>query len=189
MSPTARPRRHAAAPFPRRLARAVALATLGGAATTAGAVEPLRQLDVVLLEPGAVIEQRVDGGADGLADYIGRLGAAAADTMRAHPRQLPDAGFIVVAARPGGQARTWFDFAVPLQPETAAALAEAIEAVRPTPVSRDEIVFALKVSLWGGRPDAKVAPVPPEWREAGRQAGRRLGVDELVDRLWPRASP
>jgi hypothetical protein len=180
------PRRRVPAHGHRRLAAALALATLAVAAAPARAVEPLRQLDIVLLEPGAVIEQRVDGGADGLADYVRRLGAAAAETMRAHSRQLPDAGFIVVALRAGGQSRTWFDFATPLMPETAAALSEAVAAVQPTPVARDEIVFALRVSLWGGRPDAKVAPVPPEWREAGRQAGRRLTVDELVDRLWPR---
>jgi hypothetical protein len=161
-------------------------ATWASLSAPAHAVEPLRQLDIVLLEPGPLIEQRVEGGADGLADYLKRLGAATTEAMRAHPQQLPVAGFIVVAARPGGQTRTWFDFKPPLMPATAAALGEAVDRVEPTPVRSGEVVFALRVSLWGGAPPASVVPVPPEWREAGKSAGKRLTVDELVDRLWPR---
>jgi hypothetical protein len=64
--------RLAAQPSIRLLAAALALT----AAASAHAVEPLRQHDVVLLQPGTLIEQRVAGGADAMAAYLnsGRCG-------------------------------------------------------------------------------------------------------------------
>src|ERR1700748_3903876 len=81
-----------------------------GAATAARAVQPLVQHDVVLLQKGEIIEQRVTGGADAMAAYLQTLGEAETAPMRAHPSQIPSAGFIVVAARPRNQADTWVGF-------------------------------------------------------------------------------
>ncbi|MET0383699.1 MAG: hypothetical protein ABW032_09795 [Burkholderiaceae bacterium] len=152
------------------------------------AVEPLQQHDVVLLQPGTVIEQRVDGGADALADYVKRLGDGAGDAMRANPQQIPSAGFIVVAVRPGNRAHAWFDFKPMLSEKTTAALTQVVSTVAPVPVRSGDLVFALRVSLWGAKPPTKYLPVPPEWRDAGRQAGHKLDLDALVDQLWPRAT-
>jgi hypothetical protein len=171
------------------LRRAVGGATsvlLAVAATAAQAVEPLEQLDVVLLQPGTLIEKRVDGGADAMADYLKRLGEAATEAMRANPQQIPSAGFIVVAVRPEGKAHAWFDFKPALGEKTTAALSHVVETVPPTPVKSGDVVFALRVSLWGAKPPATVAPAPPEWKEAARQAGHKLDLDTLVDQLWPR---
>ena len=90
--------------------RLVAAALALAAASAAHAVAPLVQHDVVLLQKGEIIEQRVDGGADAMAAYLKTLGEAEIETMRANPAQIPAAGFIVVAVRPGNQTRTWFDF-------------------------------------------------------------------------------
>jgi len=152
----------------------------------ARAVEPLRQFDVVLLQPGAVIEQRVEGGTDAMADYLKRLGASATEAMRANPQQIPSAGFIVVAVRPAGRTHAWFDFKPALSPATTAALTRVVETVPPTPVRSGDLVFALRVSLWGAREPAAYAPAPQEWRDAATQAGRKLDIDTLVDQVWPR---
>ena len=167
-------------------ALAVLAFALGVASPAVHAVEPLQQFDVVLLQPGTLIEQRVDGGADAMADYLKRLGDAETDAMRENRQQIPSSGFIVVAVRPGGRTHAWFDFKPALSETTTAALTRVVETVAPTPVKSGNVVFALRVSLWGAKPPEKYAPVPPEWRDAGKQAGHKLDLDALVDQVWPR---
>jgi hypothetical protein len=170
----------------RRLLPFVAAGLLAAGALPARAVEPLEQLDVVLLQPGTVIEKRVEGGADAMADYLKRLGEAATDAVRANPQQIPSAGFIVVAVRPEGRTHAWFDFKPALSEKTVAALSHVVATVPPTPVKSGDLVFALRVSLWGAKPPATVAPAPQEWKDAAQQAGHKLDLDALVDQVWPR---
>jgi hypothetical protein len=168
------------------LQRALLSTALLVASVSACAVEPLRQHDVVLLQKGAVIEQRVDGGADALAAWLKQLGVAATETMRANPQQIPSAGFIVVALRPGGQTHTWFDFKPALSEATTTALARAVEALPAAPVKSGDVVFALRVSIWSDKPPAAYAPSPQAWRDAAQAAGHPLDIDALVDQVWPR---
>jgi hypothetical protein len=167
-------------------AGALAFACLGGGPRPAHAVEPQVQHDVVLLQTGSVIEQRVEGGANAMADYVRRLGEAATQAMRDNPKQIPSAGFIVVAARHDGRAHAWFDFKPALSPTTITALTHVVETVAPAPVKSGTIVFALRVSIWGAKPPAAYAPAPQEWRDAAKRAGHKLDVEALVDQLWPR---
>jgi hypothetical protein len=88
--------------------------------------------------------------------------------------------------RPQGKAHAWFDFKPALSEKTTAALSRVVETVPPTPVKSGDLVFALRVSLWGARPPASYAPAPPEWKDAAKQAGHKLDLDTLVDQLWPR---
>jgi len=166
----------------RLVAGALALA----AATAAHAVEPLVQHDVVLLEKGDVIERRVDGGSDAMAAYLKTLGQAAAEAMRAHPSQIPSAGFIVVAVRPGGKTHTWFDFKPALADATAAALAQAVDRTPTMTVKSGDIVFALRVSVWSDKPPKAYAPAPQEWKDASKDMHPKPDVDTLVDMVWPR---
>ena len=152
----------------------------------AHAVEPLIQHDIVLLQKGDVIEQRVDGGADAMAAYLKTLGQAEVETMRANPAQIPAAGFIVVAVRPGNQTRTWFDFKPALADATMAALRHTVETTPTMTVKSGEIVFALRVSLWSVNPPKAYAPAPQEWRDATKGMKPKPDVDTLVDMLWPR---
>jgi len=176
--------------LPRRALRLplhVLLAALAlSAVPAARAVEPLVQHDVVLLEKGEIIEQRVDGGADAMAAYLKALGQAETETMRANPKQIPSAGFIVVAVRPGNQTRTWFDFKPALADATTAALRHTVETTPTITVKSGEIVFALRVSLWGVNPPKAYAPAPQEWRDATKGMKPKPDVDTLVDMLWPR---
>jgi hypothetical protein len=179
-SPRARGRRaHRATSF-------VLSAALAVHATTVLAIEPLVQHDVVLLQAGSIIEQRVEGGASAMGDYVHRLGEAATEAVRANPQQIPSAGFIVVAARPGGKTHAWFDFKPPLASKTTEALTRVVETVPPAPVKSGDLVFALRVSIWSEKPPAAYAPSPQEWRDAAKQAGHKLEIEALVDQLWPR---
>ncbi|MCK9686871.1 hypothetical protein [Scleromatobacter humisilvae] len=165
----------------RILATTLALA----ATSTAHAVQPLAQHDVVLLQKGEIIEQRVDGGADAMAAYLKTLGAAETETMRANPSQIPSAGFIVVAVRPGNQTRTWFDFKPALAEATMTALRRTVETTPTMTVKSGEIVFALRVSVWSDKPPTAYAPAPQEWKDATKGMKPKPDVDTLVDMVWP----
>ena len=149
-------------------------------------MQPLVQHDVVLLQKGEIIEQRVEGGADAMAAYLKTLGAAETETMQAHPSQIPSAGFIVVALRPGNQTHTWFDFKPALADATMAALAQTVAATPTMPVKSGDIVFALRVSVWSSKPPQAYAPAPQAWKDATKDMHPKPDVDTLVDRLWPR---
>jgi len=170
-----------------RLAFLSSIATLALWATAAArAIEPLVQHDVVLLQKGEIIEQRVDGGADAMAAYLKALGQAETDTMRANPAQIPSAGFIVVAVRPGNRTRTWFDFKPALADATMDALRHTVETTPTMTVKSGQIIFALRVSLWSDKPPRSYAPAPQEWRDATQDMKPKPDVDTLVDMLWPR---
>src|SRR6195952_2692624 len=127
-------------PALRPVSRLLVLALALLAASAAHAVQPLVQHDVVLLQKGEIIEQRVDGGADAMAAYLKTLGDAEIETMRVNPAQIPAAGFIVVAVRPGNQTRTWFDFKPALSDATMAALVHTVETTPTMTVKSGEII-------------------------------------------------
>ena len=167
------------------LRRLAALATFA-ISTAAHAVQPLVQHDVVLLQKGELIEQRVDGGADAMSAYLKTLGTALTETMRANPAQLPTSGFVVVALRPDNKTYTWFDFKPRLADATMAALAQTVAATPTMPIKTGDIVFALRVSVWSDKPPSSYAPAPQEWKDATKDMHPKPDVDTLVDMVWPR---
>ncbi len=168
------------------LLRRFAALALAATVTAAHAVQPLVQHDIVLLQKGELIEQRVDGGADAMSAYLKTLGAALTDTMRAHPTQLPTSGFVVVALRPGNKTHTWFDFKPKLADATMAALAQTVAATPTMPIRQGDIVFALRVSVWSDKAPQAYAPAPQEWKDATKDMHPKPDVDTLVDMVWPR---
>ena len=173
-------------PAPSFSIRAVGAALALACMSAAHAVEPLVQHDVVLLQKGELIEQRVDGGADAMGAYLKTLGAAETEAVRAIPSQIPSAGFIVVAVRPGNQTRTWFDFKPALADATMAALRHTVETTPTMPVKSGRIVFALRVSVWSDKPPVAYAPAPQEWKDAAKGMKPKPDIDTLVDMVWPR---
>ena len=165
--------------------RALALVALT-ATTPASAVQPLVQHDVVLLQKGEIIEQRIAGGADAMAAYLKTLGDAEIETMRARPTQIPSAGFIVVAVRPGNRTHTWFDFKPALADATMAALTHTVETTPTMTVKSGQIVFALRVSVWSDKPPTAYAPAPQAWKDATQGMKPKPDIDTLVDMVWPR---
>lgn len=169
----------------RRVTRPLAATLALIAASAAQAVQPLVQHDVVLLQKGEIVAARVDGGADAMAPYLKALGEAETETMRANPTQIPTAGFIVVAIRPGNQTRTWFDFKPALADATMVALRRTVETTPAVTVKSGEVIFALRVSLWSDKPPKAYVPAPQEWRDAAKGLARKPDVDTLVDIVWP----
>ncbi|MDY0748214.1 hypothetical protein SNE35_27180 [Paucibacter sp. R3-3] len=162
--------------------RAFASVMLAFAAWGAQAADALTMHSVVLLQPDALMKERVQD-VDRFSAYIKALVREA---------QVPGpgaaaSGFIVVALRPGAQSRFWLDFdggEAALNPMVRAALLKQLTHVPAIEVRQGPVVFALNVGLYGGKPSPRIAPSPQEFREASKQAGRPLEVGELVERIW-----
>lgn len=146
------------------------------------AAEPLTQFNVVLLQPTAMLEERVSQ-VDAMAAYIKAVEAAAREAVIASGVQQAVGGFIVVAVRPGLQSNVWLDFDAMLDLELKKQITKRIRVVPPFEVFKGPVVFALKVATWSGKPSKRLAPAPPEWKQAA-PAGAPLEVGELVERLW-----
>jgi len=153
------------------------------AAAVALAAEPFVKQGVVLLQPSAVLEERV-GSIDAMADYIKAVEAAAREAVQAGAVKQSTGGFIVIAVKPGFKSKVWLDFDTLLDPDTSRQLVERVAAVKPFEARKGPVVFALKVSLWGGRESRRVAPAPAEWKAATKQAGRQLDIDGMIQRVW-----
>ena len=167
-----------------RVWRAAACAVLCAAAAFAQAAQPLTKHNVVLLQPSAVLEERVTS-LDAMAEYIRALEEAAKEGVLASASKRPAAGFIVVAVRPGERAKVWLDFdAPPPSFETSRQLVTKMSAIKPFEASKGPVVFALKVGLWDAFESKRIAPSPAEWKAATRKAGRTLELDQLLDAVW-----
>jgi len=154
-------------------------------AATASAqnAEPVTKFGVVLLQPSAVLEERVPS-VDAMADYIQAIEAAAREAVLASPLRQVAGGFIVVAVRPGTKSKVWLDFDTLLDADVSRQIVTRTTAVPPFEARQGPVVFALKVGLWGGRESKRVAPSPSEWRAATKQAGRQLDLDSMIRRVW-----
>ncbi len=167
-----------------RRRRALAgLALLSMALPLAWAAEPIVKNGVVLLQSSAVLEERV-ASVDAMARYIQAVEAAARVAVQGGAVKQAIAGFIVIAVKPGLKSRVWLDFDTLLDPGTDRRLVASISALAPFEARKGPVVFALKVSLWGGRESRRVAPAPAQWRAATKQAGRQLDIDGMIQRVW-----
>ncbi|HSW23514.1 MAG TPA: hypothetical protein VLJ62_12155 [Burkholderiaceae bacterium] len=137
----------------------------------------------MLLQPSAVLEERVPS-VDAMADYIKAIEAASREAVLASALRQSTGGFIVVAVRPGQKSKVWIDFDTLLDSELSRQIITRATTVQPFEARQGPVVFALKVGLWGGRESRRVAPSPPEWKAATKQAGRALDVDSLIRRVW-----
>jgi hypothetical protein len=148
------------------------------------AADPYAMQGVVLLQPEAVLSERVT--ALELAAYIKAVNAEASASLSGIADAAPAAGFIVVAVRPGGQSRVWLDFSPALPAAVAARLAGSVEQLKPFDAQHGVVVFALNTTLWGAAPTTSATPAPAEWTEATKLAGVPMEVGALVEHLWPR---
>ncbi|MEK8033674.1 hypothetical protein AACH06_22860 [Ideonella sp. DXS29W] len=154
------------------------------AAIDSHAAEPFTRLNVVLLQPSAVLEARTS--VDAMADYIRAIERAASDAVAAAASRQSTGGFVVVAVRPGGQSKAWLDFDTLLDLDVRKRLRDAVQGVPAMTVREGPVVFALKVALWGGKESRRSVPTPPEWKQAGA-SGPAREVGELVESIWDSA--
>lgn len=155
---------------------------LVAAAFGAHAAEPLVNFNVVLLQPGSILQERVPS-VDVMAEYVRSVEGAARNAVTASKARQSLGGFIVVAIRPGLQSKVWLDFDALLDLEIRKQITDAVQAVKPFEARKGPVVFALNVSLWGGARTKRVAPSPPEWKKV-TQGGTPLEVGELVEAAW-----
>ena len=141
---------------------------------------------LVMLQPESVMQQRSPS-ADAVVDYLKRVQAASEQAVAALPA-TPSGGYLVLAVRPGGQARVWLDLEPALPLANAQALRAAVEAVRPFAATDGVLVFALGTTLWGGALLQRM-PAPAQFKATADAAGHPLEIEALVDRLWPAAQP
>jgi len=148
----------------------------------AQASQPVTHLAVVLLQPGAVLEERVPS-VDDMSAYIKAVEAASAAAVIESGSTQAVGGYIVVAVRPGLKSNVWLDFDTLLDLELKRRLAASVKAVQPFAASKGPVVFALKVALWSGQPPKRALPLPQEWKGI-TQDGKALEVGDLVERVW-----
>ena len=151
-----------------------------GAASAQSAYE---MKGIVLLQPESVIRERISASA--IAPYVRSVNAAAADIFGTQKRR-PAGGFLVLAVRPGKQSAVWLDIRPALSPALARELVTRLRAVAAPDVANGPVVFAIKVSLWGGTAPEHQMPTPSEWTDAAQKVSTPLEVGQLVESIWPR---
>jgi len=152
------------------------------ATTSAQAAEPFKSFNVVLLQPNAVLEQRVPS-VDAMAAYIQAVQAASREGVVASGSAQAASGFIVVAVKPGLKSKVWLDFDGLTDLEIQRQIAARVQAVKPFEAAQGPVVFALKVATWGGKESRRTLPSPSEWKAASAE-GAPVEVGELVERVW-----
>ncbi len=152
----------------------------------ASAATPYQMQNVMLLQPDFVLSNRLNSPLD-LANYIKSIGTAAETALSGASAgsSTPSAGFIVMAVRPGGMSKVWFDFSPVLPPSLETQLRGSLQKVVPFSVKNGVVVFAISASLWGAAPTSQQGPRIAEWQQAVKQAGRPLEIDDILDRVWP----
>jgi len=148
----------------------------------ARAAEPLVNFNVVLLQPGSTLAERVPS-VDVMAEYIRAVEVAARHAVMASKARQSLGGFIVVAVRPGLKSKVWLDFDALLDLEIRKQIIDSVQAVKPFEASKGPVVFALNVALWGGARTKRVAPSPPEWKRV-TPASAPLEAGEMAEAAW-----
>lgn len=155
-----------------------------GAAGAAPPVHPAyRTNSLLMLQPEPVLRARVSS-VENMAAYIRALQGAAGTVLAREPASTPSNGYLLVAVRPDGRSKLWFDFKPALPAQTQERLRASLEAVRPFQPKGGVVVFALNTSLWGAR-EPQFKPAPAEWTQAAQRAGGSLETGALIDRIWP----
>ncbi len=152
------------------------------AAACVQAAEPITNFNVVLLQPSAIMEERV-ADIDAMADYIKAVQAAAREAVVASGATQAVGGFIVLAVKPGRKAKVWLDFDTLLDLEMRKQITNSVNAIAPFEVTQGPVVFALKVSTWDAKESKRVAPSPIEWKKATPK-GKPLEIGKLVEKVW-----
>jgi hypothetical protein len=149
----------------------------------AQAAEPVTMFNAVLMQPSAVYQERL-ASSDAMAAYIKEVEAAIKAAVDHAGTQPPEGGFIVIALRPGQRSNAWLDFDDPVPDAFANDLVGRIRSVFPIKVKGGQVVFALKVGLWGGKEPSRTKPYPKEWREAQQKSLHPLDMEEILEQVW-----
>jgi hypothetical protein len=137
----------------------------------------MRLQHIALYQPDDALAFRIPGGVEALSGFLEELEARMADH---YVGQIETSRALVVAITPKAHA-FWL-----LGAEGTAADQEQVRKVLetvPRPLVSGPIAVALICNLGKAFPAGGGPPVPPEWFEIVRLAGKSLQVDEIVSSL------
>jgi hypothetical protein len=145
------------------------LAGLAAEAPAADAPPVFDTTGVDLYLPQKVMAQRVS--VDDMATYTKALQAAAEDYFTSQKDPWKEDLAIVVAVKPGPQARVWLvSWVLPDPNDRLAALRDKLAAIPPPPVTGGPVAFCIDVAIAGGngKPPSTAGspPMPKEWTDA-----------------------
>lgn len=160
----------------------------------AQALPSFKTVSVSWYQGAPVLKQRLGPeGAKTISVYLDALNSQAESVFARVPRGKPVSGAIVVAIKPGKQARFWIvQEGESLDATLIASLQQALSKPEPATVQGGPVAIALIFDAWGGGPPitSPTSPfvVPPEWLEA-QQDPRAVGPlpDGPLAVLWPDA--
>ena len=139
---------------------------------------------IIMLQTEKVFFERVPG-MGAFEVYVKELVDAVNATVAKLPSSAPASGFLVVAVKSGGRSRVWLDSESQISDEAAQAIKTAAQQVYPVLVKNGVVLFAIKVSLWGGESPKGMVPRPSEWEAEAEKAGGEIELGDLVLRVWP----
>ncbi len=148
------------------------------------AQRPFEQRGITMLQTQKVFFERVSG-MKAFEVYVKELVDAVDGAVAKLPKGSPTGGFLVVAVKPGGRSCVWLDVAAPPSDDVGKAIVLAAQDVYPLSVKNGVVLFAIKLSLWGGEPPKGMVPRPKEWESEADRAGGSIELSELVLRIWP----
>lgn len=159
---------------------AAAIAAEGGAG--------FKTVTVVLYQPDEVLRNRVPS-IEMLADFLKRLERVCSEFFdRAKTPEILD---VVVAIKPGRRLRIWFVSPSRRQrDEQLNLLRQALEAVEAPDIRNGPVAVAILGAIAGAQrkvpdPKAFAAPIPKEWKQAMKMAGRGIVPDDVLRVVWP----
>ena len=148
------------------------------------AQRPFEQRGITMLQTEEVFFGRV-AGMGAFEVYVKEVVDAVDRSVGKLPTSEPSSGFLVVAVQPGGRSRVWLDVTPQLTDAAATSITAAVQNVYPLIVKNGVVLFAIKLSLWGGESPKGMVPRPKEWEGEADKAGGEIELGELVLRVWP----
>ncbi|MEP6668062.1 MAG: hypothetical protein ABJF10_02855 [Chthoniobacter sp.] len=158
---------------------------------TAAAATGFKTERLSLYQPDEVLRARLTS-TESLAEYFKKLEAVCTDFFATATE--PETLHIVVAVKPGKQARFWFVSSTREDDKGLEPLRQKLEAVPPLEVFAGPLAFAISARIAGGDgkngfKDKNVGPpIPKEWAEAVKGAKSPVQVpDGFLAAAWPDA--
>jgi hypothetical protein len=172
---------------------AAVLGLIVSGAAMAQALPVLSLTKLSRYQPDAVLAERLgEQSSEASAEYFSSLVDAATGVLQHSPRGARGvSAAIVVAIKPGRQARFWIEQGEDLlDPRLVQAMIDAMSKVEPIEVHKGPIALALHVDIWGGgrAPDAAGLPIviPKAWAATQSDPRARGPMpDGPLSVLWP----
>ena len=126
-----------------------------------------------------------------IAAYVKQIEFAAKESFQLLSKPQPTTGAIVVAVKPGYQARFWLlSSEYPINTDISQDFQARFDKIRPMTVQQGPIAFSINFTINGGGKPLKMEgnhmPIPEEWRKAAEKSSGSLTIpDGYLALVWP----